>query len=196
MTYFILPNINVDIDINHFFIQTTDIENEKIYINKSLSEFLNEIKEEIKNYNTQWDASKKYINPYEFIHTPIPQFNIAVSKYKPISRAFFKLVEIYNTFSIIDKSKRAISTFHLAEGPGGFIEATAFIRKNNLDSYYGMTLIDNNDKKIPGWSKAHDFLNNYKNVFIERGADNTGNLFNVENYNYCVDKYQNNMEKF
>jgi len=194
MTYFILPNINVDININHFFIQTTDIKNEKIYINKSLSEFLNEIKEEIKNYNTHWDASKKYINPYEFIHTPIPQFNVSVSKYKPISRAFFKLVEIYNTFSIIDKSKRSISTFHLAEGPGGFIEATAFIRKNNLDSYYGMTLIDNNDKKIPGWGKAQEFLNNYKNVFIEKGADDTGNLFNVENYNYCIDKYQNSME--
>ena len=76
MTYFILPNINVDININHFFIQTTNIKNETIYINKSLSEFLNEIKEEIKNYNTHWDASKKYINPYEFIHTPIPQFNV------------------------------------------------------------------------------------------------------------------------
>jgi 23S rRNA U2552 (ribose-2'-O)-methylase RlmE/FtsJ len=194
MTYFILPNININININHFVIQTTDITNDKIFINKSLSDFLNEIKEEIKNYSTQWDVAKKYINPYEFIHTPIPHYNMAISKHKPISRAFFKLIEIYNTFSIIDKIKPSINTFHLAEGPGGFIEATAYARKNKLDNYYGMTLIDDDNKKIPGWSKANDFLNNYKNVFIERGADNTGNLFHIENYDYCVSKYRNNMD--
>ena len=31
----------------------------------------------------------------EFIHTNIPHTNYSISKYKPISRAFFKIVEIF-----------------------------------------------------------------------------------------------------
>ena len=76
-----------------------------------------------------WSNIKKYTNPYEFIHTNIPSHNYPVSKIKPISRAFFKLIEIYNTHNICF-DKKQIKTFHLAEGPGGFLEATAFLRKN------------------------------------------------------------------
>ena len=31
--------------------------------------------------------------------------NISISENKPISRAFFKLIEIYNTFDIIDNNR-------------------------------------------------------------------------------------------
>lgn len=194
MTYFILSNIHNDLKSNNIELTINDISNETIFINKSLSIFLKEMKEEINEYSNSWDTSKKYTNPYEFIHTPIPNYNISVSQYKPISRAFFKILEIYNTFNIIDNSRKSINTFHLAEGPGGFIEATSFIRKNALDNYYGMTLIDKNNKYIPGWNKAQDFLKKNKNVYIEKGVDNTGNLYNVDNYNYCVNKYSNSMD--
>ena len=52
------------------------------------------IKEQIKLYSKQWDIMKKITNPYEFIHTTIPGQKVSVSKIKPISRAFFKLIEI------------------------------------------------------------------------------------------------------
>ena len=40
------------------------------------------------------------------------------------------MIEIYNLFSFADDFSGNISTFHLAEGPGGFIEAFTFLRKN------------------------------------------------------------------
>ena len=194
MTYFVLPVIHNVISPDLINIQFDNIHNENIYINKSLSLFLNEIKEQINEYNNHWDNAKKYINPYEFIHTNIPNYNFSISKYKPISRAFFKLLEIYNTFNIIDKRKKIINSFHLAEGPGGFIEATSFLRANKLDTYYGMSLIDKNNTSVPGWKKAEMFLKKNKNVVIERGKDNTGNLFNPENFKYCYEKYKNSMD--
>jgi 23S rRNA U2552 (ribose-2'-O)-methylase RlmE/FtsJ len=194
MTYFVLPIIHNVISPQLINIQFDSIDNENVYINKSLSFFLNEIKEQINEYNSYWDNAKKFINPYEFIHTNIPGYNYSISKYRPISRAFFKILEIYNTFNIIDKRKKVLNSFHLAEGPGGFIEATSYLRSNKLDTYYGMSLIDENNHSVPGWKKADIFLKKNKNVIIERGKDNTGNLFNPDNYKYCYDKYKNSMD--
>jgi 23S rRNA U2552 (ribose-2'-O)-methylase RlmE/FtsJ len=87
----------------------------------------------------------------------------------------------------------SINTFHLAEGPGGFIEATSHIRKNPDDIYYGMTLI-NDDPGCPGWKKSNTFLDNNPNVKIIRGEDGTGDLLNIENYKYCKDRYLNSMD--
>jgi 23S rRNA U2552 (ribose-2'-O)-methylase RlmE/FtsJ len=81
----------------------------------------------------------------------------------------------------------------LAEGPGGFIEAFVFLRKNHFDTYRGMTLIDENIN-VPGWKKSETFLRNHSNVKIEKGADGTGNLYKTENLKYCMKKYQNSME--
>ena len=68
----------------------------------------------------------------------------------------------------------------MAEGPGGFIEATAFLRKNPDDTYYGMTLINNNPD-LPGWKKNSIFSNNKNKIIIETGHDGTGDLLNIEN---------------
>jgi 23S rRNA U2552 (ribose-2'-O)-methylase RlmE/FtsJ len=81
-----------------------------------------------------------------------------------------------------------MSSFHLAEGPGGFIEAVCHMRKNPNDVYYGMTLV-NNDSKCPGWKKSKNFLEENRNVIIEKGLDETGNLLSVENFEYCYKKY-------
>ena len=54
---------------------------------------------QIDDHSKEWDEIKKYTNPYEFINTIIPYTKSCISKYKPISRAFFKLLK-YITFSI------------------------------------------------------------------------------------------------
>ena len=54
-------------------------------------------------------------------------------------------MEIYNTHNLL-LNKNPIKTFHLAEGPGGFIESTAYIRNNKLDKYNAITLLDKNGK--------------------------------------------------
>jgi hypothetical protein len=56
-----------------------------------------------------------------------------------------------------------MSSFHLAEGPGGFIEAVCHMRNNPNDVYYGMTLV-NNDSKCPGWKKSKNFLEENRNM--------------------------------
>ena len=60
----------------------------------SLSEYLTQVKELIDQYTKYWDSIKKFTNPYEFIHTNIPNYNFSVSNVTPISRAYFKLIEI------------------------------------------------------------------------------------------------------
>jgi 23S rRNA U2552 (ribose-2'-O)-methylase RlmE/FtsJ len=83
----------------------------------------------------------------------------------------------------------------LAEGPGGVIEAFANTRKCKEDAYIGMTLMDSkNDYNIPGWKKSNDFLTKNENVFIETGADNTGNILSVENFIHCRDTYNASMD--
>ena len=59
-------------------------------------------------------------------------------------------------------------TFHLAEGPGGFIEAICNRRNNPEDEYYGMTIIfDETDDNVPAWHKTGHFLSQHPNVTIE-----------------------------
>jgi hypothetical protein len=58
-----------------------------------------------------------------------------------------------------------------------------------------MTILDeNNDPNIPAWKKTDNFLKNNKNVIIEKGADNTGNILALENFVYCKEKYGSTME--
>ena len=194
MSYFLLPSIHYEIKPNNIKIKFD--EKIEVKINKTLATYLKQVKEQISSVNivTQWDNIKKYTNPYEYIHTPVPSYKFSVSRMKPLSRSFFKMIEIYNLFKFGDLyKKKTINTFHLAEGPGGFIEAFVFLRKNKLDTYRGMTLIDDNIN-VPGWKKAESFLRNHPNVKIETGADGTGNLYKTENLKYCMKKYQNSME--
>ncbi|MBN20739.1 MAG: hypothetical protein CL678_05560 [Bdellovibrionaceae bacterium] len=207
MTYFTVPQIEYNIQPNNLklsIINKNDNDKDKhdkdkhdkendTLINPSLKIYLNKIKNLIEHNLSNWDTIKKYTNPYEFIHTNIPGQRISISKIKPISRAFFKLIEIYNNHNICINSK-PIKTFHLAEGPGGFIEATTYIRNNINDDYHGMTLINRNNSNIPGWNKTDMLLKKFPNIHIEYGKDNTGNLYNHINLQYCKDKYKNSMD--
>jgi len=182
----------------------------------SLAEYLYEIKNKIKFYEKEWDKYKKYTNPYEFINTLVPGKNKCVSKYRPLSRSYFKMIELLHFF-IYDETattgKTPIRTFHLAEGPGGFIEAVVNTRNNPADVYVGMTILydtvtnsggetvqrfvtEDHSKKnqtVPGWKKSDYFLKSHPNVQIETGADKTGNILSIENFLYCREKYGSSM---
>ena len=103
------------------------------------------------------------------------------------------MIELIHVFDLI-KQPTPIKSFHLAEGPGGFIEAVVRERKNESDYYIGMTLMDNNnDPNIPSWKKSEAFLKQNKNVFIETGSTGTGDLLNIDNFDSVVKKYHNSM---
>jgi|SaaInlStandDraft_5_1057022.scaffolds.fasta_scaffold00249_4 23S rRNA U2552 (ribose-2'-O)-methylase RlmE/FtsJ len=195
MTYYQL-NINQNIISPQDFLYVGSNElKDNILISKTLHDYLNTTKTEIDMHYERWDIIKKYTNPYEYIHSQIPNSKISVSKYKPLSRSYFKFIEMANTFSLMDCSSKeeTLNSFHLAEGPGGFIEAMVNLRKNSEDTYYGMTLL-NSDVNVPGWHKSQHFLSKNQNVTIERGSSGDGDLLNPDNLRYVHDKYKNSME--
>lgn len=304
MSIFLLPKIIhtiCDIDENDDDIEfKMSTNNPGIMISHSLYNSLCQAKIKIEENEILWDNYKKIMNPYEFIHTIIPGYKTQVSKMTPLSRSFYKMIEISTIFnlchkdvnennisSLLDdyihnlspsqttlmnanpvnesqikikniewyvhdnyyydavcnvkssdynygdtkndsdrcrntfttlKSKNIFSqseeisiekcveknennnqnknqnfkSFHLAEGPGGFIEAMVYLRKNKMDEYYGMTLI-NNDSKCPGWKKSKRFIEENPNVIIEKGADETGNLLSRNNFMHCYKLYKNKM---
>ena len=189
MSYFVLPTINNRLNEQNINLIIGTSDN---IVSKSLNYYLTTMKTQIADYASQWDIYKKYTNPYEYIHTIVPYTKQSICKMKPLSRSFYKLIEIYNLLGL-DFGQSEIKTFHLAEGPGGFIEAISLLRNNCNDTYYGMTLISNDDN-IPGWKKSKYFLSTHKNIIMENGEDKTGNLLNVNNLWYCYNKYGNSME--
>lgn len=154
------------------------------------------------NYNL-WEDIKKYTNPYELIYIfnnhnnhqlprthnkYINENNIkSISNIRPLSRSFFKMIEIiYEFIPNIFNEKNIINSLHIAEGPGGFIESTRYIRKQILydisnDRAFGITLIDGTHKNVPAWKQSNIFLKNHPEVIISTGIDGTGNIYNTDN---------------
>ena len=192
MTHFLLPKTSV-----YLYKYIDYIESDKIpapVISNSLSRYLNEIKDKIDKIEKDWNIFKKYTNPYEYINTVVPYKKKSISKQKHLSRSYFKMLEIIHTFDIRFDSK-PIRCFHLAEGPGGFIEAIINNRECTEDIYIGMTLIDDtNDSNIPAWKQSDQFLKNNPNVFIETGIDKTGNILSLDNFVYCSEKYGSSID--
>ena len=191
MSFFILPEIHIKPPKVSLKTNNTN----ELFISQTLNNYMNTIKKQIDLNYENWDYFKKYTNPYEFIHTIIPNTKQSVSKLKPLSRSFYKMIEITNQLNLLDNftSSTNIKTFHLAEGPGGFIEAISHLRNNPNDRYYGMTLVSE-DNNVPGWKKTSTFLETHSNVTIEYGITGTGDLLDLDNLKYCHEKYNNSMD--
>ena len=167
------------------------------YISKTTYKYLKNIKQDIEKHQIEWDNIKKYVNPYEYIHTQIPDCKSSVSKLRPVSRSYYKMIEITNYLNILfNYENNSISTFHLAEGPGGFIEAVAYLRENNphnsRDSYYGMTLINDDDNNVPGWKKKYFDKNSA--IHLIKGPSGNGDLLNHDNLQYCYENFNSKMD--
>jgi 23S rRNA U2552 (ribose-2'-O)-methylase RlmE/FtsJ len=201
MSYFLFPKANNKTYQNlDCIFDSTPAAAAENNISNSLNQYLFNIKTLIDNYQ-QWDNIKKFTNPYEYIHTVVPSSKYSVCKYKPISRSYFKMIEIINTFQLLQPYKATptppdhqFSTFHLAEGPGGFIEAIVNLRRNTNDVYVGMTLIDDANENVPGWKKSRDFLLRTPNIFLEKGEDGDGNILSYNNLRHCYKKYNSSMD--
>jgi len=216
MLIYLLPKINKNI-YKHIKIQYTEEKPEPL-ISQSLSFYLNDAKSKITGCEEKWDVFKKYTNKFEYIHSNIPNKKICVSKYIPISRSYFKMVELINEFKFGLDTPNRINTFHLAEGPGGFIEAvinyraniafsqsmtksSTFVQRqnsNDKDIYIGMTLLTSLNKtnadSPPNWKKIQSFLKNNENIIIEKGVDKTGNILSLTNLIGINEKYGNTMD--
>lgn len=161
------------------------------YNNRTLRNYIHTIKKEIDTCLLEWERNKRRLNPYEYINTSFDAYSPCVCTYKPISRAFFKLLEIMNSHSF--HFPPVLKSFHLAEGPGGFIEAIQYIRKNNRDTYYGMTLIDQK-KDVPLWNKCEKSIMRHTNNIVIETGDGTGDLYHIENLLYVKRLYEQSMD--
>lgn len=133
-----------------------------------------------------WNFAKKIINPYELIYTykkeNIPK---SLSMHVPLSRSYFKMIEILQVteYFSLRPSKMSLTTAHVCEGPGGFIEAIYEIASRNsikIKNTHAITL-RSTEPHIPGWRRAQQFLQRHRQVKIEYGPDNTGNILNKDN---------------
>ena len=194
MSFFQLPQIPYRDDVcNLLEFEFSESKSTEPIINKTLMQYLTRMKSSIDDRQNDWDKYKKYTNPYEYIHTTVPSSNQSVCKLNPLSRSYYKMVEIYGLFDFDSVLPLKCNTFHLAEGPGGFIEALCVLRKNTNDNYKGMTLI--NDKQcVPGWKKSSAFLSKHKNVTLEYGIEGNGDIMSSDNLRWCFDKYRGSMD--
>jgi 23S rRNA U2552 (ribose-2'-O)-methylase RlmE/FtsJ len=136
--------------------------------------------------NDLWNEIKKRYNPFEYVYSPTPNYNMCVSRYHPISRSFFKLWEIMHDFQIVKNNQANEWTVaNLAEGPGGFLDCILNYRKNPNDKLYGITLPPENEE-IPSWSKIENKRKNQKNRLVYNV--HYGNIYNLS----TVQRYRRN----
>lgn len=122
-----------------------------------------------------WDDAKKITNPYEYVFLSLQKrMHRSIAAIQPLSRSYFKMIEIWDALGLTNIKR----TSHTAEGPGGFLEAIQHRAPGTVS--IAMTL-RSTERSIPGWRKSQAFLREHPRVAVTYGADNTGNLYNLDN---------------
>jgi hypothetical protein len=155
----------------------------KIYVKKE---------EEVDEY---FNLPKKIKDTIQFVNDGYARgisryINTKFNPRKPLSNAYVKLWEIYNTFDwVIPKSSNLdqpeFNSFHMCEAPGQWINTTAtYFEKNKLNTKYNWYANSLNPTKFKGNDKVikddYGFIKNNKSKWIW-GADDTGDITNIEN---------------
>jgi 23S rRNA U2552 (ribose-2'-O)-methylase RlmE/FtsJ len=157
--------------------------------NESPHEEINQLKQEITPYEKAqtWETLKKLSNPYELVYThEAEKFPPSLAIQKPLSRSYFKMIEMLEVshfFQNLPKQTQVIRSAHVAEGPGGFIEAIcerASLYSKKVSKALGMTLRPTGSN-VPGWRKAYSFLKSHPEVIIHYGIDGTGDIYSSVN---------------
>ena len=198
MSSFLLPRYQYLVKASDIVPSACSDHNNWVCVSESLKKFLDDTKEHIEIDVSLWDTFKRYTNPYEYVHTVIPGSKTSVCKLQTVSRAFFKFNEILIDFNLLDGlENRPLLSFHLAEGPGGFMEATARARskhENPNDAIIGMTLIDEKNSSVPGWGKLDNFVKSNNAIKLEFGSTGTGDLLDPDNLRFCFEKYRSKVD--
>lgn len=123
-----------------------------------------------------WDDAKKITNTYEYVFLSLlRRQHQSMAATTPLSRSYFKMIELWDLFAL----EAPAATVHVAEGPGGFLEAIQD-RTGHNTPMIAMTL-RSSERTIPGWRKSQQFLTQHPQVKVTYGADNTGNLYSLPN---------------
>jgi hypothetical protein len=147
---------------------------------------------EVLDTTDEWEFLKRSSNPYElvFSQSQDERIPLSVSNVRPLSRSFFKMVEILYILDFFPRHKKSIQSAHVCEGPGGFIEALLYQAakvSTTVDHAWAMTLKPTK-ANIPGWRRAYNFLRKSPMVHIEYGADETGDILVPANQSSFLEK--------
>jgi hypothetical protein len=180
MSYYILPKINNNLNVNPKF----DNDKCKVYCSFSLYNYYNNIKSQIDSvcsnepdlvYN--YNELIKIVNPYEYVFFTVPGSKYSVSKLKPNSNDFYDLLEIFMTLNILDiYNNKSIKSLHMSLDNIDTIDCIEMLRENyNNDVVIKLNETDEeiyksiNDVKfdIMFFNKVHNDINSYIINFIE-----------------------------
>lgn len=172
-TYFIVP------PVNNLDIRVLKGERKRLLEKLGYDPILNITKNKISSISySKWSRLRKAFNDFEF---PLDPTKIS----KPISRAYFKLLELMGDHELVDNC----NTLHLAEAPGGFIEATRYLKKKKGTqdtTYYTFSVLGNDC--IPTYNRN---LIYDKNVVVLSNKKNNGDLYVLENIKNLISGLKN-----
>jgi len=153
----------------------------------------------------EWEYLKRSSNPYELVFSQSQDQRIpsSVCSLRPLSRSFFKMVEILNVLDFFKRhtvlnKRQIVRSAHVCEGPGGFIEALLYVSSKNsfsVENAWAMTLKPTKTN-IPGWKRAYHFLRKSPMVNIEYGADDTGDIMVAANQLSFLEKTRGKCQIF
>jgi 23S rRNA U2552 (ribose-2'-O)-methylase RlmE/FtsJ len=175
-----------------FEINNKDINKNQEFINKKQLEKLLKLKKELNNTKSKidncvkdWNIVKKQINLYEYLYISSSNKN-NISKIKPISRSYFKFIEINKLFNIVNTVNKN-NIVCLCEAPGGFVQS--ILNMNHIDKdIIGISLLSK-DYTIPKWNNT---LKKNKNFTIENGIKNNGDICDLNNIISIINKIGRN----
>jgi 23S rRNA U2552 (ribose-2'-O)-methylase RlmE/FtsJ len=94
-----------------------------------------------------------------------------------------EILSVLQFFERIPKTTQKLRTAHVAEGPGGFIDAffeRAEKNKKIISATTAMTLKPT-DSQTPGWRRATTFLQKHREITLHYGAEGTGDMYKKAN---------------
>jgi len=142
MSYYVLPRKQ-----SSFKISPTYEKNINPIVSFSLLHYVKKAREQINILQDlrESDASKinidsiyKIVNPYEFIHSKVPDSKFSVSKVKANSPSFYSLMEIINSFNIFEPfSERNINILYFGQKKtDAIMDCINIFRENNSDNFF------------------------------------------------------------
>lgn len=148
-------------------------------------------------YHDVFDIYETFVNPYSFITLPKGIINKVlrttgievkgVANVNVLSRAYFKLWELIYHFDLVPLDDAPLVSGHIAEGPGGFINALVDYRKKyaqdaSQNKATGITLVDTVSSLKFQSPQTQEFMKRHHQIVtISQGANGTGDINKLEN---------------